>query len=245
MPKVIVNNLHVQYDKKGKGPSILFLHGWGQTGDTFQPMVDQLSAYYEVVTLDLPGFGKSQLPLAAWGVGEYVSFVTHFLEKIQCQPITMIGHSFGGRIIIKGARREFNTVQKLVLIGSAGVKPAKTKKQSTLELLSAFSKRIPGTGIIRRGFRARLASTDYLNAGPLQQIFLNTIKEDLQIYAQNIQQPTLLIWGAKDDQTPLTDAQQLHSIIPHSKLKVFENAGHFVYQEEYDEVRQTIEEFIA
>ena len=83
-----------------------------------------------------------------------------------------------------------------------------------------------------------------MDAGNLQETFLAVIKEDLQPAAARITVPTLLIWGAQDTETPLSDAKKLHSLIKGSKLVVMNEAGHFVHREVPEKVTKAMEDFL-
>lgn len=242
--QVIIKNLVVHYSREGKGSKILLLHGWGQSNDTFSALRHQLSETYDVVALDLPGFGKTQRPDTAWDIYEYAKFVGDFMKKIDIDPVCIIGHSFGGRVIIKGVSQSIFAPEKIVLIGSAGIRPKVSAKQKALQSLSAMSKKVPYTNSIRNVLRQKLGSEDYLKSGEMQQIFLKTINEDLRDDARNITIPTLLLWGADDDQTPLSDGEELNELIRGSVMKSYENAGHFVYLERPKEILDSISEFV-
>ncbi|MEG1997476.1 MAG: alpha/beta hydrolase, partial [Clostridiales bacterium] len=77
------------------------------------------------------------------------------------------------------------------------------------------------------------SSTDYQAAeGILRKIFVKVVNEDLRSYLSQIGIPTLLIWGAKDTATPLTDGQLMEREIADAGLVVFEQSGHYPFLEE-------------
>ncbi len=81
--------------------------------------------------MDLPGFGQTAEPLEAWDVGQYAEFVKEFIRSLRLKKVILMGHSFGGRIIIKLMSNLDNAfeVEKIVLLDSAGIKPKKKLKQ--------------------------------------------------------------------------------------------------------------------
>lgn len=248
--KVIVNNLALEYRDEGSGPVLLLLHGWQDSLNTFDRLDATIGASYRTVRLDLPGFGKSEQPKTAWELNDYISLVQNFITKLNLSVDIIIGHSFGGRIAIKGIASGLLSAKKLVLIGSAGIAKTKTFRTSLTRLITKIGSLvmyIPPLLFWRKQLRRKLyqfIGSDYLNAGPLQETFLKIINEDLSSYASKIQQPTLLIWGAKDTATPLTDGKKLKQLIPNSQLEVFADAGHFVHQEHAQAVANTIKTFI-
>src|SRR3989338_7696853 len=135
MKAAIVNNLAVEYIDEGKGPILFLLHGWGDNLHTFDSLLAKLSASFRVVRLDLPGFGGSEAPEESWGVEEYAYFVKSFIEKLGIPSYIIIGHSFGGRIAIKGVGIGLLKPQKVVLISAAGLATNRKVRNQLLRLI--------------------------------------------------------------------------------------------------------------
>jgi pimeloyl-ACP methyl ester carboxylesterase len=247
--KVIVDGLAVEYLDEGQGPVLLLLHGWGNTMRYFDPLCAELSGM-RLVRLDLPGFGGTQQPAGDWTVEDYVRFVGAFCKKLAIAPAYMLGHSFGGRILIKGAGEGVLHPQKLILIGSAGVAERRTLRNGLYALLAKIGKILLRP--LPAGLYARLRRTlyersgsDYLQSGAMAGTFLSVIKEDLSGYAARIEVPALLIWGARDEATPLAEGKRLQALIKDSALRVIPDAGHFAYRERPAETARMIEAYIA
>lgn len=251
--KILVNGQLVEYKKQGSGRPVLLLHGWGPNLTTF----DALSAHlvergYEVFRLDFPGFGGSPAPKAVWSVEDYTALTAAFIEKLKLAPLAAVfGHSFGGRVIIKGLATGAFTAEQFVLMGAAGIKPPKTFKKSAYKAVAKVGKTatsLPGMGAVRTKLRAKLysaaGSTDYLNAGVLKPIFLKTINEDLAHHLKDVAQPGLLIWGDKDDETLLVDGQRMQKEMQNAKLVVSEGSGHFVYLDDPKFTFEAIDGFL-
>ncbi|MDP2656318.1 MAG: alpha/beta hydrolase [bacterium] len=248
--KIIVKNLATEYSDEGTGHVLLFLHGWQDTLHTFDALCVSLVKTHRVVRLDLPGFGHTDTPKQVWTLDEYIAFVDEFIKKLQLDVDTIVGHSFGGRIIIKGASTKKIHTKKIILIASAGIAQRQTLRTATLKIIAKIG------GILlcvpplffwrdtlRRQFYSAIGS-DYLSAGALQKTFLNIIAHDLSQYARMLSLPTLLIWGDHDIQTPLSDGKRLTKMIPGSHLDIISDTGHFVHKERPLEVLRTIQKFL-
>ncbi len=249
--KIIINNLAIEYEDKGEGRVILFLHGWKENLHTFDSLTRKLSDSLRVIRIDLPGFGKSEMPPNAWGLYEYVDCVENIIEKIHINVDTAIGHSFGGRVIIKGLAMRIFRARRAVLIASAGIAKRNTPRIIAFNILAKIGKvitLIPPFVFMRKALRKKLytkAGNDYENAGPLKETFLKTINEDLSESASRITTPTLIVWGENDMETPLHDGKRLARLIQGSRLTVIPNAGHFVHKEKTEEIAKIIEDFIT
>ena len=129
--KVKIHNLNINYIKEGNGKAVLILPGWGTTIETYRTLINSISTYSTVYCLDMPGFGQSEEPSSSWDVDDYVSFIIDFIKEQNIKELDLIGHSNGGRIIIKLMNQQnldFK-VNKIILIGSAGIVHKKTFSQ--------------------------------------------------------------------------------------------------------------------
>lgn len=249
--KAIIQNLAIEYQDEGNGPVLLCLHGWKDNLHTFDQLTTLLSKTHRIIRLDLPGFGKSEIPTKAWFLDDYVDFVKHFIDKLKIKPEFMLGHSFGGRIIIKGQTTKALNAKKLILIASAGIAHNQKLKKLLLKTLAKTGKivtSIPPFSSLKEKLRTKLydkIGSDYLSAGPLKETFINIVREDLQNIAKRINCPTLLIWGTNDSETPLEDGKRLTSLINNSTLNIIDNASHFVHREHPQKVAHFIETFLS
>ena len=83
---------------------------------------------------------------------------------------------------------------------------------------------------LRQRYSRRFASADYQAASPvMRQTLINVVNLDLLEKARQVAVPTVLVWGDKDEDTPLWMGQKLEQTIPDAALIVFEGAGHYAY----------------
>jgi pimeloyl-ACP methyl ester carboxylesterase len=248
--KLIVQNIATTYTDRGTGPVILCLHGWKDSLRTFDSLEPALLQKGRVIAVDLPGFGETGNPPEAWQVGDYVQFVADFLKKLNVEADVLIGHSFGGRIIIKGVGEGKMRARKIVLMAAAGITPEQTvyTRMTKLPLkMLGWILRVPPFNFFRNYMRRMFYTaigSDYFNAGALQETFIKIIAEDLSDYARKISAPTLLIWGKDDAATPVKLGEKLRDLIRNSRLEVFPNTGHFVHHEKATEVGDLIKRFL-
>lgn len=237
-----IQGLNINYFEKGEGPLVVLLHGWGSNISLFNSMTEVLCKKYKVVALDLPGFGSSDEPKEIWDVDRYTDFVIEFVKQYNCDEVIFLGHSFGGRIIIKMFDREnlpFK-ITKLILTGSAGIVPKKTPKQIRKQKIYKMTRKIYQSKLVTKLFpdaleklRKKHGSADYNAASPtMRQILVKVVNEDLSHIFRKVTPSTLLIWGKNDTATPLSDGKTMEKAMPNSALVVLENSGHYAFLDE-------------
>jgi len=236
------------FGRKNHQPLVI-LHGWGNSGEQYTELAKILAEDFYVIVPDLPGFGKTPPAKKPYDVSDYAKAVIRFLKKLGIEEAIFIGHSFGGRISIKLASKKPKLVKLLILTGAAGVEKFYWKRSGkraaywTVAKLSKLFSFLPPVKKLRSRF---YADRDFGKVeGVMKQTFLKVIKENLTKDAKNIQQQTLLVWGAKDQMTPIYDAEKMHKIIPHNYLKIFTRVGHKLPYEIPHEFAREVVQFVS
>lgn len=246
-----INGVRIRYEIDGAGPAVVLLHGWGGALDSMRPIVHCLRRSFQVVALDLPGFGQSTLPSATWSDHDYAQCVAEFLAAIDCPRAHIVGHSFGGRVGICLAVDRSSVVDRLVLIDSSGIKPPRTWQYHArvrgMKAARRVLQLIPAAGPRDRALAwlyGSLGSSDYRSAGPLRNIFVRVVNEDLRPILPSVRAPSLVIWGEKDLDVPVSDGQTMAREIPRARLEVLAGAGHFAYLDRLPQCCQLIRDFL-
>ncbi len=249
---ITIDGLKIEYTEQGSGIPVLMLHGWGSSFKFYERIIDALADRCRVVAVNFPGCGNSDTMKDPWNLDDYCNFILKFTEALNLQNPIMIGHSHGGRVILKMTADKLINPPKIVLLDSAGLIPKKSFKQKfraksfkiikrvlTLPVIKNFS------GELLEKARKHYGSADY-NAAPevLRKTLVSLVNTDLRSIVHNISCPTLLIWGENDKDTPLSDAKILESLIPDAGLCVFENAGHFAFFEQIGRTIAILNSFI-
>jgi pimeloyl-ACP methyl ester carboxylesterase len=224
-----MTKLHVVRLGEGNAPPLVLLHGWGQDHRALYPLGELLAGSRPVHLVDLPGFGRSDLPPGAWSAGEYARCILDYLEANELVTCDLFGHSFGGKIALTLSHHFPDRVRRLILLNSSGVPRKKTTRGKAIQILGKVTKGIDRTfrtSLFRETFTPRFGSTDYLNAGAMRPVLLQAVNESILPLAKGLQTKTLLIWGEKDSETPLYMGTTLHELIPDSELLVLEGKGH-------------------
>lgn len=229
-----IDGLNVCYREEGKGKTILLLHGWGATKESLSPFFDALKNDYSVISIDMPGCGKTDEPPFPWSVSDYSDFLNKFITEKKIEPFACLGHSNGGRVLIK-ACSSWLCPKKLILVDSAGIKA----KHSFTYYVKVYSyklgKKILSMPLINKTHLyekliKNVGSSDYKNSSPVMKATMSRLlDEDLTPILSSVKAETLLIWGELDTATPIADGRKMEKYINGAGLVEIKGAGHFSY----------------
>ncbi len=207
----------------GLGTPVILLHGWGGSNVSFLGTYEYLCGLgRDVITVDFPGFGSSDVPPSEWGIEDYAGCIEAMKDALKLRKVILVGHSFGGRVAI--CLGSFDWVESLVLVDSAGLKPHFSLKKAYRIRKYKRAKRL-GKNIETYG------SIDYLKLPQsMQPVFVRVVNAHLDDKLKDISCPVLIIWGNKDKETPLYMAHKLKRRIADSTLVIL-HGGHFAYIE--------------
>lgn len=255
--ETIIDGYRINYRITGPedAPAVVMLQGWGTGLELYDFIAESLNDRFRFLQFDFPGFGASDEPREPWDVRAYADFFCSFMNQMNIREAALIGHSYGGRVIIKLTELgelPFR-ITKLVLIDSAGIMPERSAAQKARVRRYRLMRRFLTSRPVHFLFPevidywiSKQGSEDYRNASPMmKKCLVMAVNEDQRAALPNIEQETLLIWGSLDDATPLSDGELMAELIPDSALVVFDGAGHYSYLEQPARFRGIIRSFFA
>lgn len=233
-------NLHVE--THGSGPELVLLHGWGLHGGMWGPVVEPLARNFCVHVVDLPGHGHSALH------GELtLPSVVDQLQQQFPRPVLVAGWSLGGLFALAWARRFPRTVEKLILVASSPCfrqrpdwpcamasdvleKFAFSLTQDYRATLQRFlALQTMGDAFARQQLRD-MQEQVFAHGEPdpraLQAGLVLLRDEDWRHEVSALQQPGLLMYGARDRLVPPQAGQWLQQHWPQAHLHLFDDSAH-------------------
>ncbi|MGH3328770.1 MAG: alpha/beta fold hydrolase [Streptomycetales bacterium] len=239
----------------GSGAPLLYLHGVGDLG-TWPPALSALAERYTVIRPDHPGFNGSADGDAIDSVHDLAFFYLDLLDAAGLDKPTVIGTSLGGWLAADLATIEPARVERLVLVGAAGVRAAApTPDIFTLDPVEVAEltwatedARVPALAqaasldqnpaLFERYLRNRIA-TAHLGWNP----YLHDPKLPARLH--RVSCPTLLVWGAQDRLLPLEYARRWSELLPDARLEVIDDAGHLPLVEQPEAALDAVQGFLA
>ena len=229
--ETVTSGIKINYQAFGDGKPFLILHGWGSNSDRWVDVAEIISKKgFKVIVPDLPGFGKSDVLEMPWNTNKYIDFLEGFVKDLNLGEYYLLGHSFGGALASKMAVKHNQDIKKLFLVSAACV-----RRKSGTKKFSAFVAKIfkvfyfiPYYSFVRKAvYKFIIRKSDYVYVeGIMKSTYLNVISEDLSFHLPFIKVPTIIIWGDKDEYTPIQEGYFIEKQIKKSKIIVIPGAGH-------------------
>ena len=268
------NGQHVAYIDEGQGLAVILIHGLGSYIPAWKQNLPALSQSHRVVALDLPGFGKSSKEADSYSIPFFAETVAQLQDSLGIDNAIWVGHSMGGQIAMRGALSYPEKISKLVLISPAGFETFTDQEAATMtKYVTPASIKATPDSMIRQTFRtafydfpeeAQFMADDRVAireadgfdgyargyAKSVQAMLEGPVFDELS----NISKPALVLFGKQD---ALIHNRQLHpglstqkvaetgvDKLGNARLKMFDQAGHFVHFERAETVNKEILNFI-
>jgi pimeloyl-[acyl-carrier protein] methyl ester esterase len=253
-----MNSLYTE--SAGDGPTLLLWHGWGMNLRVFDDLSAALRLQHHVVTVDLPGHGRSP-----WQPYYTAEALLDELLPLVPTGATIIGWSLGSQLALRAAQRLGTAVRALVLLNPTprflnspdwphGVDTAVMNdfahglQHNPRQLLQDFFElQLRGSRtdkmLVRQLYAAVMnhgVATPAALAAGLQLL----VTQDLRTSAALIQQPTLIISGQHDRVTPAGAAQALATLLPTARIAEFQRAAHLPFISHLQKTTALIQAFL-
>jgi pimeloyl-ACP methyl ester carboxylesterase len=229
------------YDKMKVNNSkrwVVIIHGWDTDGsNSWSSTGSYLNQKgFNVLLLDLPGFGKSESPQDVWGTNEYARFVDGFVKELGVEPLIVVGHAFGGAVAARMVSSKKNSYKGLVLVAPAleyqqkALTFSQRQKQKARKVYTTLSKNEaigPMLRQVRNAVKYFFGATDYQKSeSKMQRIMKKILAEESLSSLNYISIPTIVVWGTKDLYTPIDNANKVVSNLQQGELVVYDGSHH-------------------
>ena len=260
-----VDGVRLRYVRTGSGPSVVLLHGFASSIVTWRETIPALARTHDVVAVDLPNFGGSDIRLEITP-SDYPRLVLGLMDRLAIPRASLVGNSMGGGTAIALAARNPERVDRLVLIDSVGFKQDKGRrpfvfrvtawKPATRILEALPIRRAMVTAGLRQSFHDdRLVTEERIDeyVAPLlrpgavaaaQVVLASGEVLTIPERAAEVRAPTLVIWGREDALLPVALADSFVNAIPGARKAVIDACGHLPQEERPAELAALLEEFL-
>lgn len=244
MPYQLIGDTRLYYEIVGTGTPLLFLHGFGGSGEDWRLQREYFADRFAVITPDLRGHGLSDKPNTPYSIPQMAADILQLTEALQITPAHLVGFSMGGMIALHMACEVPSLWRSVTVVNGnpqAIVDVWRLYQYFQRRFLrkTEFSKRR-----VVRQFVSQLGKNDNPEATPPYWQILRAFRQwSVLDRLHEITCPTLIV-GSEDDFTDATYKRDYAAKIPHGQFVLLENAGHHVLSEHGERVNQIIGNFL-
>ncbi len=228
---ITIKGIKTVFLETGRGETLVWIPGWGAGGSTYQAIFHLLEKDYHLISPDMPGFGKADIPKKIWDLEEYGEYVSSFIDQLSLKNITLIGHSTGAAIALHTATKS-NSIKRLILIGPYGLPLGQSRHKLLIRYLREFFTELKETANVSTFIKT---STNLLS---IMRNIKYTLPYTLHIFDEQLQNnetlftkitvPTLILWG-KDDKIFGKDyADKIRHSLPNAAIHEVEGTHNWI-----------------
>jgi 3-oxoadipate enol-lactonase len=228
--------------ERGSGPAVVLVHGYPLNHEVWTPQLDALSNTNQVLAIDLPGYGGSAGVAVPETLSGFAEAVYATLRTRSSTPSVLVGHSFGGYILLELLRTHPEIARGVILANTrseADTPEAREKRLATVRRLQE-----PGQSLDVEAIAKGLVAPATWNAdGPVAKTVRTIVagapapavigslramagRADLTPVLSKIRVPTLVVWGEEDQLIPTVQTRSMVARIPSSRGVGIPSAGH-------------------
>jgi pimeloyl-ACP methyl ester carboxylesterase len=250
------------------GKPIVLVHGLGGCAANWVDVAPRLAATRRVLVPELPGHGLSTPLPAVPNLAVFADRVAAVADREQLLPAAFVGHSLGGVVALRLALRRPDVVSALVLVNGAGISSTTRRARYGLRILGIIGPRrfvapwadsVAGSPFLRYAVFGRWGAADPLILSPEAvdgflegtRLTSDSVSAARAVVADDVRQelgdlrcPTLILWGARDNQLPLVDGFEFARRLD-APLRAIADCGHLLIGERPDLCVDAIENFVG
>lgn len=255
-----INGINIDYRDQGTGVPVIFIHAFPLNQSMWDEQVAALSSICRAVTLDLRGFGLSDVPDGPYSMDQMAADVHGLMTELGIDKAVLAGLSMGGYISFAFYRNYPDKVQAIVLAdtrASADTEEGRDKRLKSAERAEGEGARAiaddmvplalaPSTvennpDVVQRMRRMAEANSPKGIAAAQRGMAARRDSKDLLAH---VDFPVQIIVGSEDKLTSVAEAEKMRDRVRHARFHIIEGAGHLSNLERADEFNRVLIDFI-
>jgi pimeloyl-ACP methyl ester carboxylesterase len=257
----------LRYLVAGEGDPLVLVHGLAGAASNWLALAPLMLSGRRVLVPDLPGHGGSSPLRAAASLNAFADPVALLIEREGLAPAAVVGHSLGGAIVLRLAIRRPELVRSLVLAGAAGISSGTRRARYALAVtgivkpgrrIAPYRRLVARSPALKQLVFGRWGAADPpALAEEVAEAFLSgsarhtdtvsaakaLVRDDPRPDLERVRCPTLVLWGARDNQLPVGDAFDYARRLG-ADLRVIADCGHLLIGERPEACADAIGSFL-
>jgi pimeloyl-ACP methyl ester carboxylesterase len=228
----------IYHQESGTGPALILIHGFCETSSIWDTVATKLSGQFRVICPDLPGFGKSAMPVTPFTISEIGAEISRWIISNQLVKPVIIGHSLGGYVTLAVANKGEVPLAGFGLFHSTAMPDSEEKKANRNKVIEF---------VTRNGVKAyidtfapslffdkksrHLPSVSAMMAGASPEALTAYVaamrdRQDQTVLLARYVRPVLMLAGAKDELIPLESIEKQAKMLQKGTLTALPETGH-------------------
>jgi pimeloyl-ACP methyl ester carboxylesterase len=245
----IIKDGKFDYLEVGEGETLMLCHGLFGALSNFSDLIEKFRHTHKVVVPILPLFDLDLLHTTVSGLEKHIA---SFIEHKNYTHIHLLGNSLGGHVALVYILKHPERVKSLTLTGSSGLfenaMGDSYPKRGDYEYIknktaqTFYDPAVATPELVDEVFEI---TKNRIKVIKIIALAKSAIRHNLGEELNQIQQPTLLIWGKNDIVTPPFVAEEFKKLIPNSQLHFIDKCGHAPMMEVPAEFNTILEKFLG
>lgn len=261
MSTVTLGDCTIAYDDVGHGEPLVLVHGHPFDRSMWAPQVRALQASHRVIVPDLRGYGQTSVTAGKVTLGDHACDLVRLLDALQIEQVVLGGLSMGGQIVLEFYWQFPHRVRALLLADTFAQLDPPDRRQDRLvtadrlerEGMAVYAKDVLSKMISPATIEEQPAVADHVlrmmqhtaPEGAAASLRGRAERRDYVPLLPQISVPVLIVVGADDVFTPVSDAELMYRAIPQAQLSVIEGAGHMPNLEQEARFGRIVEAWLA
>jgi len=250
------DGVSICFDNEGKGePVIILVHGWSNTKSIWKTQVSHFSIKYQVIAVDLPGFGKSGNNRSEWTIASYGEDISSIIQQLNLKKVVLVGFSMGAPIVIEAANKVPDHVIGVVLVDGLQEVEMQIPPQMANYLDSVMmdlvnnptKEKIVGGGFVKKNvdssFNQIVSFLEGASHIGWRESLAGNIVWQNEHCTHSIKAVKAPIIAINSDLMP-TNVEAFRKYVPAFKAKIVEEVGHLIMWDNTEEFNRLLEESI-
>jgi pimeloyl-ACP methyl ester carboxylesterase len=254
--------VQLNHRRSGSGEPLVLMHGIGSRWQMWEPVMERLAQHYDVIAVDLPGFGASPMPPPGTppGIDSQIALVSEFLGQLGVQRPHVAGNSMGGLLALEMAAR--GLARSATALSPAGfasraqmiygrvalrlsVRLARrTARYANTLFATALGRKLGLSLFVARPERLSgdeaADNTRALAGAPWFDATLPALRAYEFSDAQEVKVPVTVAWGAKDRLLRPRQARRAARAIPRARVLLMDGCGHVPTWDDPEQVARVL-----
>ena len=247
----------IYYTEEGKGFPIILIHGFCETNQIWSKLNPVLATKYRVISIDLPGFGKSSELSRPFTLVEVAERVINFIQQdLKLTTCVVFGHSLGGYVALAMADLKPELFLGFGLVHSTALADSEERKISRGKVIE-FVEEYGVQPFVGSFIPPLFFNQSHPAIGNMVELAAQTKKQTLIGYTEAMRsrpdrthvlkeftKPILLLAGERDTIIPAQTLEELAKVASNPTLVILHNAAHMGMLENVTETAEAIQMFL-